>query len=315
MHLTDCHALGINATEEAFYTIHIKSDFADYVNHEDNQSESDTDDGVSLNENPADGYTSETDLNDITESKTIFQSMEHLDLKDCSKTPKNNRSLLEITLKTGKTMTVKKSTLCWFFTENKSRLSTDRLNRVKSMGSQKTKPTHSNSQKLSQKRMKKSRKHCIKPKNKRSKLIEDSEEEQVEESETETEDDYFSECESSGGEYVAEKSNSDSEAPQKPQIAIEEEKYYAVYYDDRWYVGRVINIQEATCQIKFLYRNLDSFNWPKQEDVQQVKKGYIFYGPISLLGLSPFNLKRHDLCEIEKKYKLLKKKLVIKHNL
>lgn len=113
---------------------------------------------------------------------------------------------------------------------------------------------------------------------------------------------------------MAEQSSSDSETA-KNQIAIVEEKYYAVYYGHQWYIGRIIKIKEATCQIKFLYRNLESFNWPKKEDVQQVKKCYIFYGPISLLGPSPFNLKRHNLCAIEKKYKMFKKdKYIINKN-
>ncbi|RLU26209.1 hypothetical protein DMN91_000002 [Ooceraea biroi] len=303
--LSDCLELGINTTEEAFCTIYIKPDSADYFDHEDNRSESDND-SVSPNENS--GFISETDLNDITESKTIFQNMDHLDLKDCSKTANNNRSVLKIKLKTGKTITVKKSTLCWFFTENRSRLFANRLDRVKGMGSQKTKkilPEMKSTFLKSRKRIKKSIKLPIKPKNKRSKL---TEEEQESETETKDEQKYISECESSGGEYVAKRnSSSNSDTPKKQQIAIVEEKYYAVYYDDQWYIGRIIKIEETTCQIKFLYRNLDSFNWPKQEDVQQIKKCYIFYGPISLLGLNPFNLKRYDLCAIEKKYKMFKK--------
>lgn len=116
--LTDCLALGINATEEAFYTKHIKPDSADYFDQEDNRSESDSDEhSVSPNENS--GYISETDLNDITESKTIFQNMDHLDLKDFNQTPINNKLVLKIKLKTVKTMTIKNQPFAGFLPKTK----------------------------------------------------------------------------------------------------------------------------------------------------------------------------------------------------
>lgn len=88
-------------------------------------------------------------------------------------------------------------------------------------------------------------------------------------------------------------------------INIKVEHYYAVIYDNGWYIGRVININENQYTIKFL-KELDKFKWPNNDDIQIVPRKYIFYGPIELIGFSPFEIKRSEKLKIIKMYKQLK---------
>lgn len=90
------------------------------------------------------------------------------------------------------------------------------------------------------------------------------------------------------------------------KICVEIEKYYAVFYEEDWFLGRIIENQNGV-KIKFLKKDLDQYIWPKNEDMQVVQEKFIFYGPINLLGNSPFFLKRPDKIAILKKYKNLKK--------
>lgn len=88
-------------------------------------------------------------------------------------------------------------------------------------------------------------------------------------------------------------------------IAIEKEQYYAVYYEEKWYIGRVLDITQKI-KLKFLCEDLDKYVWPKRDDVAEVDSKFVFYGPISLLGNYPFYLKKVDKAEIIKKYKEMK---------
>ncbi|RZF46861.1 hypothetical protein LSTR_LSTR008242 [Laodelphax striatellus] len=90
---------------------------------------------------------------------------------------------------------------------------------------------------------------------------------------------------------------------------IEVEKYFAVYYEEQWYIGRVTNIKESTCVIKFLKPDLELFNWPNHDDIDEVEKSYIFYGPISLIGNGPFTLKRSDFVKIKSLFQNKKKEM------
>ncbi|KAF5290536.1 hypothetical protein FQR65_LT11550 [Abscondita terminalis] len=92
------------------------------------------------------------------------------------------------------------------------------------------------------------------------------------------------------------------------QLTLEAEKYFAVYYDVCWYLGRIISIAEDTCVVKFLKENLETFDWPPHEDKQVIKKEYVFYGSIQLKGSGPFTETRGDYIEIKKAYSLMKKK-------
>lgn len=90
-------------------------------------------------------------------------------------------------------------------------------------------------------------------------------------------------------------------------MSIKLESYYAIYYDARWYLGRLIErCEPGKFRVKFL-QDLDTFKWPKKDDIQNVHQYFIFYGPVSLLGSEPFSLKRNDMATIQKRYRALKK--------
>lgn len=92
----------------------------------------------------------------------------------------------------------------------------------------------------------------------------------------------------------------------RKELKIECEKYYCVYYDTGWYIGRVLHIEKNTCKIKFLSANLNEFRWPKKDDIQEVDKEFIIYGPISLNGINPFTISKEIRANIEKEFKKLK---------
>lgn len=86
------------------------------------------------------------------------------------------------------------------------------------------------------------------------------------------------------------------------------EMYYAVYYDLDWYVGRVIDFpDEGLCKVKFLKKELSSFNWPAHDDIQTVPSRFVFYGPIKLEGNGPFQISRGQLQKIRFVYSKAKK--------
>lgn len=88
---------------------------------------------------------------------------------------------------------------------------------------------------------------------------------------------------------------------------IKKESYYAVYYDINWYIGRIIEpTKRNKYKIKFLKATLNEFVWPKTDDVQEVEKKYLFFGPIKLLGNNPFSLREEDRRTIKKAYKCYK---------
>lgn len=75
-------------------------------------------------------------------------------------------------------------------------------------------------------------------------------------------------------------------------------KFYAVAYDKQWFIGKVSDmLNENQFKVKFLKSNNNHFVWPRQDDTDIVEVKYIF-----LSGSGPFNLRRHDLITIEKKF-------------
>lgn len=45
------------------------------------------------------------------------------------------------------------------------------------------------------------------------------------------------------------------------------EQYYAVYFDLKWYLCRIVKIHDLEVKIKF--SNLDEFRWPKTGDKEK----------------------------------------------
>ena len=78
--------------------------------------------------------------------------------------------------------------------------------------------------------------------------------------------------------------------------------YYAVDYVSCYYFGRVtcFQIQGQFAQFKFLHRvrlGADAgeiFNWPTRDDVADVHVSCVFYGPVHLIGNSPFKIMEHE---------------------
>lgn len=88
---------------------------------------------------------------------------------------------------------------------------------------------------------------------------------------------------------------------------IKQEEFYGFFYDDTWYIGRIVEIlPNNKFKIKFLKKELDELIWPVKDDFQVVKNEFIFHGPINILGNYPFRLKRHEKLELESKYKAFK---------
>lgn len=87
------------------------------------------------------------------------------------------------------------------------------------------------------------------------------------------------------------------------------EKYYGVFYDDNWYIGRVIEYDRTknSCRMKFLRENDLGFYWPKPEDFQFVDTKFILSGPIELQGNHPFHISYPDRKKLIMKYKEFKK--------
>lgn len=79
---------------------------------------------------------------------------------------------------------------------------------------------------------------------------------------------------------------------------IESEKYYAVYYDKTFYIGRIIEVFENSAKIKFFKSELDIYKWAKETNIQIVQNEYLFFGPVTLIGTEPFHLSRHEKINI-----------------
>lgn len=90
-------------------------------------------------------------------------------------------------------------------------------------------------------------------------------------------------------------------------INIENESYYAIYFEDQFYLGRVLSMSDGYGTIKFLKQEFNEYIWPRKDDICKVKMEFIFFGPLTL-GNYPFKLRPEVNKEILIKYKHLKYK-------
>lgn len=192
---------------------------------------------------------------------------------------KKTDSFVEIINK-GRIMKLRKTTLCWMLETKDSRLSSDRLQRVRGPKSfiDKNIPT----------------------KSKKKQDISESESSESESEETLKYDDSddtetFSEFEDDASKNVSSTAH------------FQLEQYYAVAYHDSWYIGRILETNTVQSKLKFLKFDLDRYIWPPREDIQVVQNTYIFEGPLKLSGTYPFTLTRAIKSRIDKKYKTMKK--------
>jgi len=78
--------------------------------------------------------------------------------------------------------------------------------------------------------------------------------------------------------YIIELSDdSNEEDKDTQQIQLKIESYYAIRYDINWYIGRLLNIENDLCKIKFLKSDLDTFVWPRTDEISFIKKIYIYF--------------------------------------
>lgn len=246
-----------------------------------------------------------SDIENYLNNMTDVEVLNIRDYKNDLKSSTYNKIFLKIRLNNTKTMVVKKSTLCWLFSEKAGRLSSDRLLRVKGMSSGK-------SEIISNKRQTTTKREFIKQKNNlkmkaRMKPTTVHKTKKIACSDSESSN---SSANSSASESEFESldesiENSDG-SEKKDNILIEEENYYGVFYDAGWYIGRVIRKGDTSSKVKFLKAELDKYIWPTCEDIQNVDNKYIFYGPLTLRGTYPFHIYRNDALQINKEYKNIK---------
>ncbi|KAF5283137.1 hypothetical protein FQR65_LT14066 [Abscondita terminalis] len=200
---------------------------------------------------------------------------------------------VEVQMENGKKIVVKKSSLCWFLDENNGRVSTDRLRRfmVRNKGAKEMR----NSQR-------KRKVQTIKNQTKKKlRKTDQKKETSITSDETEAED---ISLDSTDIDWCSESSKEESHSDDKILL----ENNYAVYYDEDWYIGRAISETiKGEYKVKFLKSQLNYFIWPKHDDIDTIKRNFIFYGPMELIGSGPFELKRSDFLNICKQYKLTKK--------
>ena len=91
------------------------------------------------------------------------------------------------------------------------------------------------------------------------------------------------------------------------------EEYYAVYYDQNYYIGRAIEQKGDQLKFKFLHRNRCGFeaqyDWPRRPDIDSVHRRYIIYGPIKLVGNGPFCVHENDISRIKSVHKDMQRRL------
>ncbi|PIK36573.1 hypothetical protein BSL78_26595 [Apostichopus japonicus] len=80
--------------------------------------------------------------------------------------------------------------------------------------------------------------------------------------------------------------------PHQRGINMEKEKYYAVFYDNEYYVGKLVDLDGDFFIFKFLHRvrNAKSmiYDWPKRPDSEKIHGKYVIHGPLHMIGNGPF---------------------------
>lgn len=288
-------------SKESIY--HISIPAAVETSEEQNENADDQADELLNNENnelqgivlPSDFNENEHDSDQ--EFVSQISKLNSLDLKDCSNIKFPEKSCLTVQLANGKMIKVKKSTLCWFFQNKKGRLSSDRLVRVRGMTKQK------NERKSKESMLSKSRSTYLRNNGKKRKQQSETE---TDESESETLDLTYTDSED-----ISDENEETIHGDEESKILMHKEHIYAIFYDEDWYLGRIIDIYPEEVKVKFLRKTIqkstEDFTWSHKHETYNVKKEYVFYGPINLIGNDPFSLKRSDKIKINERYKSLKK--------
>lgn len=207
-----------------------------------------------------------------------------------------------------KSKIVRKSSLCWLLEETKNRVSTDRLQRfvVKSIGRPEGRPQ--NTKALDSALIEVDNKNSSDPKvtNRKGRSKRGKRGISRESSDSSEDDDIIKYDDSPETETLSDSENDmrvninkseyqgetleHSSSSSALTIALDINNYYAVFYDEGWFVGKLLKHVEGTAdnsmvEIKFLRQNKrkkNEFKWPAKEDLSKVETGYIFFGPISM---------------------------------
>ena len=92
----------------------------------------------------------------------------------------------------------------------------------------------------------------------------------------------------------------ESYCDQIPPAGILPEQYHAVEYVETYYIGHALSQADSFVRFKFLLRvGAKSFDWPSQDDVDDVHISWVFYGPVTLDSAGPFAVPKEQ--NIEKK--------------
>lgn len=67
------------------------------------------------------------------------------------------------------------------------------------------------------------------------------------------------------------------------------ESYYAVFYDDQYYLGRAIELVEGKIKMKFLTKVLNKYYWPKKDDIDLVEEKFVLL-KLDLKGNCPYEV-------------------------
>ena len=52
----------------------------------------------------------------------------------------------------------------------------------------------------------------------------------------------------------------------------------------------------------------EGMKWPQNDDIEDIEREYVFYGPVLLMGNGPFSLQSHELRKIKSAYRVFKSK-------
>lgn len=100
--------------------------------------------------------------------------------------------------------------------------------------------------------------------------------------------------------------SNEDQTPVSGSIQLVEDKYYAVYFDTKAYIGRLLSKDGSNVKMKFLHSSSSiSFCWPRRDDIAIVNRARLFHGPVEIIGHGPFSIPAY--ADIMLAYKLCKK--------
>lgn len=209
---------------------------------------------------------------------------------------------------------IKKSSFCWLLEEGSGRVSNDRLkrffvsNRSSNRGSNKKK-SGEEAKNIGKRKAIKSEKG--RPNRNEPNLTKYSGSESSSGSDEGSENIHFNDSpDTETFSSADEGKGEDSSESREIDICIG--KFYCVMYDEGWYIGLITKeINESKVRMRFLKEQSseesESYIWPNKEDIANVNKSYIFFGPINFVGETPFFIKRSEKLKINKEYSKIKR--------